>query len=466
MPCAARLGDQVLHSQALPQAKSGWWGGLLKGALIGAAIVAVSAVAVVATVGTGGLGAPFAIGAAAVVIGSALRYGQVGFHEGAEQAASMPGVRAGPIKVGSGNVFINGKAAALACISLVSCTQHGDGQQVAQGSETVLVNGHRMARVGDGGVCGFVIGEGSPNVFAGAPPTSCHGLTVGNEIPKDLEDAVDRAGTWGERLEFVGGLLMGGRLLLKAFTSVAGVASLAAIMGIGYGGSRLASDYAKRHGMSASDQMMFGDLGGLTASVVGGGALGLGARVFGRAPVVPEGETVTPKLLPAPAEPPVRTPAEQVADLPGHGNARHGTQTTLAEQTTRVQTGIAPDGQPAKTTRATRFDSDEAQLDAVSRAQARTANRLATGQQSTTFVVDSQGRVTVPSDVSVVTGRTGGYGSGVEVIRNPANNQPLPGRPVQPTGQDMNAKVVLRYNPVSGNFEPVTQYPTNDPVTP
>jgi len=279
MPCAARLGDQIVHSQALPQAKSGWWGGLLKGALVGAAIVAVSAVAVVATVGTGGLGAPFAIGAAAVVIGSALRYGQVGFHEGAQEGA-LHGTRAGPITVGSGNVFINGKAAALACISLVSCTQHGDGKQVAQGSETVMINGHRMARVGDGGVCGFVIGEGSPNVFAGAPPASCHGLAVGSEIPQGLTDAVDTAGKVGAVMEFVGGFVMGGPALLNAFKSVAGVASLAAVLGIGYGGSQLASDYAKRHGMSASDQMMFGDFGGLGASLLGGGMIAKGPGMF------------------------------------------------------------------------------------------------------------------------------------------------------------------------------------------
>ncbi len=303
MPCAARLGDQIIHSQALPQAKSGWWGGLLKGAIVGAIIVAVTAVAVVATIGTGGIGTPFVVCAAAVIIGSALKYAQVGFHEGAQQAANMPGVRAGPITVGSANVFINGKAAALACISAVACTQHGNGKQVAQGSQTVAINGHRMARVGDGGVCGFVIGEGSPDVFVGAPPASCHGLAVGSEIPKGLVDAVDTAGKWGARLEFVGQIGMGGPSILKALTSWAGRASLAFVLGVGYEGSKQATDYAKRHGMSASDQMMYGDFGGLTAAVAGGGVLGVGARVFGAAPVVE-----------APVETPVETPVEAVPE--------------------------------------------------------------------------------------------------------------------------------------------------------
>ncbi len=475
MPCAAHLGDQVLHSQALPQAKSGWWQGLLKGALVGAAIVAVSAVAVAVTVGTGGFGAPFAIGAAAVIIGSGLRYAQVGFHEGAQagsmqgtRAGPMQGTRAGPIKTGSRSVFINGKAAALACLSLVSCQQHGDGKRVAQGSETVWINSHRLARVGDQGKCGFVIGEGSPNVFAGAPPASCHGLTVGSEIPAGLSKWVDRAGVIGGYMELFGGLLMGGPSLLKALTSVRGVLSLGFIGGMGYGGSRLATDYAKSHGWSASNQMLAGDFGGLGASLVGGGMLAGGARVFGGTPVVEPiaGETAPPKLLPAPAEPPVPTAQEQVDALPGHGNARHGSQTTLAEQTTRAQTDIAPDGATARTSRATRFDSPEAQLDAVNQAQARTANRVATGQQGTTIIVNPRGVATLPSDVSVVTGHPGGYGSGVEVIRDPITNQPLPGRPVQLTGQDMNARVVLRYNPANNNFEPVTQFPTNEPVTP
>ncbi len=314
MPCAARLGDQVLHSQALPQAKSSWWHGLLKGALVGAAIVAVSAVAVAVTVGTGGFGAPFAIGAAAVIIGSGLRYAQVGFHEGA-QAGAMQGTRAGPIKTGSRNVYINGKAAALACLSLVSCQQHGDGKKVAQGSETVWINGHRLARVGDEGECGFVIGEGSPNVFAGAPPASCHGLTVGSEIPQGLSDAVDTAGKIGGYMELAGGLLMGGPALLNAFKSVAGVLSLGFVGGLGYGGSRLATDYAKSHGWSASGQMMAGDFGGLGGSLVGGGMLAGGARLLGRTPVVPETATIS--------DPPVTQLSQ-----PGGLKATEGTQIT------------------------------------------------------------------------------------------------------------------------------------------
>lgn len=178
------------------------------------------------------------------------------------------------------------------------------------------------------------------------------------------------------------------------------------------------------------------------------------------------------RKAPAPAEqkalPPGRTPTpeQQARTLPGHGHARHGSHTTIAQQTTRVQTGVTPDGLIRRTGRATRFDSPEAELDAVRRAQARTANRVAAGQKSRAFVVSPDGTIEVPRDTSVVTGYPGGYGSGVEVIRRPVTNQALPGRPVAPTGQDPNALVVLRYDPTTQTWQPVTQYPTNRPVTP
>ena len=60
----------------------------------------------------------------------------------------------------------------------------------------------------------------------------------------------------------------------------------------------------------------------------------------------------------------------------------------------------------------------------------------------------------------MVGGRKGGYGSGLEVIRD-ANGKPLPGRPVQATGQDPSAKVIFRYDPSTGQWGKVTQYPTN-----
>ncbi len=368
-------------------------------------------------------------------------------------------------------MFINGRAAAAACLSVVACDQHSGPQKQAEGSRTVFINGKMAARVGDRTTCDGVISTGSPNVFFGGEVNAC--AAIGKEVPDWAKGLAEDAVIVGTAAQIVGAILTGAGIIgaiRAAPAALQGV--MAARAGVGLLGSL--GGGGVMHYLSGQ---WFGDGSwqqeGLTAvgALAGGAVFGKLGGFFGGKPVraaLPEVKPVepTPKMLPPPAEPAVRTPAEQVSDLPGHGNARHGSQTTLAEQTTRAQTDIAPDGAVAKTSRATRFDSDEAQLDAVSRAQARTAARVAAGQKSTAITVDSQGTARLPSDVSVVTGRPGGYGSGVEVVRDPVTNQPLPGRPVLPTGQDMNARVVLRYNPSSGTFEPVTQFPTNEPVTP
>lgn len=75
-----------------------------------------------------------------------------------------------PSTGGSGNVFVNGKAAhrqgdswAVHCNSVPVC--HGG--SLASGSATVFVNGKQIGRVGDPVDCGSVAASGSPNVFAG-----------------------------------------------------------------------------------------------------------------------------------------------------------------------------------------------------------------------------------------------------------------------------------------------------------
>jgi hypothetical protein len=185
------------------------------------------------------------------------------------------------------------------------------------------------------------------------------------------------------------------------------------------------------------------------------------ARSAGRSTDQPQRALGPPKDETVPA-----TPADQAANLSGHGNGRHGSQTTVSQQTTRVQTGVAPDGALAPTPRATRFDSPEAELDAVSRAQSGTAGRIADGTTRDAITVGPDGVARLPRDSSVVTGYPGGYGSGVEVMRDPVTNAPLPGRPVVPTGQDPNALVVLQKDPATGVWEPITQYPTNKPPSP
>lgn len=183
---------------------------------------------------------------------------------------------------------------------------------------------------------------------------------------------------------------------------------------------------------------------------------GWGKTAEPQRPLLPDGRAV------APERPPV---SEEVQTLSGHGHARHGWQTTPVQHDARVRTGMAPDGEYAPTPRSTRFDSPEAESDAVARARARTTQRVATGKQSTVIEVGPDGTAELPRDKSVVTGYPGGYGSGVEVARDPITGKPLPGRPVVPTSQYPNAHVVLQFNPATGTWDPVTQFPTNMTVT-
>jgi len=73
-----------------------------------------------------------------------------------------------PIIVGSGNVIINGKAAARVDDALDShtCVSTHSGM-IAAGSGTVKINGKKAARIGDEVDCGSVIAAGSGNVFIG-----------------------------------------------------------------------------------------------------------------------------------------------------------------------------------------------------------------------------------------------------------------------------------------------------------
>lgn len=77
---------------------------------------------------------------------------------------------------GSNNVFVNGRSATFEGASISThtienpsappaCIPH-PGQIVNRGSETVKVNGKKMARIGDSADLGAVTG-GSTNVFAG-----------------------------------------------------------------------------------------------------------------------------------------------------------------------------------------------------------------------------------------------------------------------------------------------------------
>jgi uncharacterized Zn-binding protein involved in type VI secretion len=442
---AARLYDPIAHSSAES--------GLIAGMVIGASLVIGAAL----IVGTGGAALPLVIGAAltAAAVG-----GWIGEFVG---SLSFFNNISGKIARGSPNVFVNYKPQARAVADIGECSKHGpEPQQIATGSETVFINNFPAARVDDKLQCSGFIVEGSPDVFIGGGQAHYTSRELGDEVAWYYRTLVFGAG-------------IGGALLLGGWAAVPGIVGAFAVGYVGGEVMGLVGRYygdwlSENIGGTPSDWEKSGRfvgqaIGGWLGAKGGPRAWELAKRIeFDPNTLRMNGGNI--KLLPPPKKPATPTVAEEAAKLPGHGHARHGAQTTIAEQTRRVQHDIAPDGEYAPTDRGTKFDSHAAELDAVHRAEQRTAHRIATGQQSTALIVRSNGKVALPQDVSVVSGHPGGYGSGVEVMRDPLTGNPLPGRPVQPTGQYPNAKVVLRYNPITGKMEPVTQYPTNDPVTP
>ncbi|NWC93005.1 MULTISPECIES: PAAR domain-containing protein [unclassified Pseudomonas] len=168
---AARLDDPIEHSRAL--------GGLLAGLAIGAGAVLVG----IAFVATGGLGA---VALCAMVGAGAATGAGIGQLLGSLSFACHG---AGQIKTGSGNVFTNGKAAARAHVDTAVCDQHGPAPQiVAQGSDSVYINGQPAARVGDRTVCDGKISSGSANVFIGGGTETTD--VISPEVPGWLERAV------------------------------------------------------------------------------------------------------------------------------------------------------------------------------------------------------------------------------------------------------------------------------------
>ncbi|TXH40787.1 MAG: hypothetical protein E6Q92_07505, partial [Burkholderiaceae bacterium] len=128
MAKAARVGDPVGHTMAMP--------GLIAGLAVGLALAAVT----VATCGAG-----------AVIVGAALAGGAAGgaltgMHIG-EAAMGPP---TGNLITGSPNVFINGAPAAITVVSVAPCLkEYGAPMPVAQGAATILINNPRGVLVVD-----------------------------------------------------------------------------------------------------------------------------------------------------------------------------------------------------------------------------------------------------------------------------------------------------------------------------
>jgi RHS repeat-associated protein len=147
--CASPIDEEhkIAHSHAFD--------GLLAGLLVGVAI----GLAAVAIVATGGL--------AAVAIGAAVAAGG-GF---AGYAIASAGMKAaditGKIATGSPNVFFE-KMKVARVTDFVICSRHltEPPPQILEGSETVLINGLPMARIGHKISCGAVVQTGCETIFS------------------------------------------------------------------------------------------------------------------------------------------------------------------------------------------------------------------------------------------------------------------------------------------------------------
>ncbi|MCE3602670.1 PAAR domain-containing protein [Massilia sp. P8910] len=165
MAQAARISDPIGHSPTMS------W--LLAGLLAGAAI----AVAAVAIVGTGGLAAVAMVGAGAAM--------GAGLGEAMSTMSWAPKEVSGMISgLCSFNVFTNGKPAARAHLDMTLCAKHPQAPlPIATGSATVFINGMPAARVDDTIACSAVITSGSNNVNIGGGTVQTDNIAPEELVP-------------------------------------------------------------------------------------------------------------------------------------------------------------------------------------------------------------------------------------------------------------------------------------------
>ncbi|PZO67308.1 MAG: hypothetical protein DI498_02900 [Paracoccus denitrificans] len=141
-------GDKIFHTKT----------GLVAGLMIAAVVVGVAAAAVTATVLTGGVAGPFVIAALAGAAGGLAG----GFVGGIASSVGAHGEEKGEIADGSHNVHFEGKPVSHVTAP-VACRDHG-AKQVAEGSETVFVNGWPIGRKGHKTTCDGTIQTGRETI--------------------------------------------------------------------------------------------------------------------------------------------------------------------------------------------------------------------------------------------------------------------------------------------------------------
>ena len=181
---AARAGDDIGHSSALA--------GMIGGTLVGGLIAAVGGIAAGALM-LAGIGAS-CLGVGVLLIGASVAVGYftgelaTAARDGIVEAGAASMTKKGTITTGSHNVFINGRPAAIATVSMVTCKDDGS-QQMAEGSSRVFINGFPAARLGDQTTCGAKVMTGSDNVCIGGSAQQT--LPIQSEVPEWLYKASD-----------------------------------------------------------------------------------------------------------------------------------------------------------------------------------------------------------------------------------------------------------------------------------
>lgn len=249
---AIRVGDSILHSEALEDG--------IEGIILGAAIgLVIGALLVAAEVMTGGL----AIFAIALLVGG--MGGQIGKDWG--KGTTHP---KGKVLTGSPNVFVGGldKPAARAKADVAHCDDHSDsepainqpailGKLIAQGSKTVLINGFHAARQGDKGTCEFTLDKGCETVLIGGPTETVLEITSETSSIDGL---------------IMGMMIVGGAIL--AAPVIAGIIAESAALSF-WG---IAGQLAARLGPTLIMGMGLGKGFGLGAGYVAGKVYGEGSR--------------------------------------------------------------------------------------------------------------------------------------------------------------------------------------------
>lgn len=214
---AARITDPVEHGLGM----LGLLAGLLLGVLVGVALVA-------ATVATGGAALVVAlavVGAVGLAAGGGLAGQQLA--HGLSTLTNFGGITTGSINPpGSPNVVIGTLPAARAVLDTANCdglffTYHFylPGTPIAEGSQSVLINGMPAARKGDHCVCAADIQSGDPTVLFGGPTAQMLAISDREAQAAHLLGIIGLGALFAGAALLLGGYLLGaicGTVLLEA----------------------------------------------------------------------------------------------------------------------------------------------------------------------------------------------------------------------------------------------------------